>query len=80
MNEGVEYAIITENKTIKGRLSPQMTIFLAETYAIHDALKHIRMNGHTNNLIYTDLKSITKALSNPTKKDKNDIIRNISTL
>ena len=54
---------------------PQMTIFSAEAYAIYNVLKHIQ----TNNIIYTNSMSIIKTSSNTVKKDKNDIVRNMST-
>lgn len=56
LNEGVGYAIITENKTIK----PQMTIFSAEAYVIYATLKHIQWNTYINNTNYTGSMRITK--------------------
>lgn len=85
----VGYIIITENNTIKKILVPpsaKMTIF--SVHATHDPLKHYpnkhpitnNHNNNINNIIYTDSMNITNALSNPVKKNKNNIIRNIFTV
>lgn len=65
--------IITENKT---SLNPKWPIFSEEACAIYDAAEVYKWNIYTNNIIYTDSVSVTKALSNTMGRRK----QNISTI
>ncbi|MEL6605957.1 MAG: reverse transcriptase domain-containing protein [Cyanobacteria bacterium J06614_10] len=62
--EGVGYAIVSPDKTTKGRITAEGSVFTAELYALREAINNILRDSSTkNHTVFSDSQSALMALA-----------------
>ena len=61
--EGVGYAVVSPDKTTKGRITTEASVFTAELYALREAINNTLHDNSTNHTIFSNSQSALMALS-----------------